>query len=349
MQQTLRRIIRHAAVAIQILALAGVAAGSIFSALDLCTGACSEAHLYRLFGFEFWQPGVVFTVLLMAGWWYRNKGTTAGRAYTGLVLLANGMEVFFLHIQKNIIGAWCPICVAIAVSLGTLLAVRIYEAITYKSPEAVGDMNKNCKYWLKWAIGKLTPVALIYAGLCIAVAGVSKAEPPLPNVWLGDAKSATEIYFISDWFCPYCKKIEQDLPHLVSTLGQKHRITFVDLPIHQDSFNYIPAHITLLVNHKDKYMSGRKALASLAALNVGSPDETLVAKEMKKIGIDFHMADFYSISRVTNSYSNFIRSSGASITPSIVVRNSKNGKKKLLQGAEAYKDAVINKAIQEVS
>jgi protein-disulfide isomerase len=235
------------------------------------------------------------------------------------------------------------------------MLLRLYESIfPNKNPEGNKPMKNRCdkslKEWFAWSFRKFTPPVFFFLGLCLAVAGVSKAEPPLPDVWTGNPKSATEIYFVSDWFCPYCKLVEPGLAKMVANLGRDNKITFVDLPIHQESFNYIPAHISLLLNYKSQYMAGRKVLSGLASLKITAPDESVIAAEMKKAGIvGYKTADFFSISRVAAAYGNFIKSSGASTTPSILVRNSKTGKKKLLPGAGAFKEIVIAQAIREVN
>lgn len=322
-------------------------AATVLSALGICSEACSEAHQYRLFGFEFWQLGLVYLVLLTIIWFFRSRRGWVLALYDLFLLIGNGMELDFIHVQKNLIGHWCPLCLTIAASLAGLMAVRFYESINPKTTEV--RMKKTCMQWLSWGFKKLLVPVFFFVGVCIAVAGVSKAEPPLPDVWLGNGKAVAEVYIISDWFCPHCKKVEPEYPRLLAALTKNSKITFVDLPLHQETFNYMPANISLLLNNKSKYLAGRKALAGLAALKITSPDESLVTKEMIKAGIaNFRMADFYSISRVSSSYGTFIRNSGVNTTPSIVVRNAKTGKKKVLVGVDAFREPVIQQAIKEV-
>ena len=88
---------------------------SILSGTDLCNfGGCSEVHQYRLFGFSVPATGVVFFVraglLILMG----NRFPAADMLYNLLLSGAAGAEINMILLQKNVVRAWCPLCLGIA-------------------------------------------------------------------------------------------------------------------------------------------------------------------------------------------------------------------------------------------
>ena len=87
---------------------------SIVSWLRLCTGVCSENHNWQVFGMPFEIFGASFFVILVAMLYFSPKYPDL-TFYMGLMLAgALGGELRLIQIQKQIIGAWCPVCLSIA-------------------------------------------------------------------------------------------------------------------------------------------------------------------------------------------------------------------------------------------
>src|SRR5512144_1736955 len=98
-----------------ILIACGVAI-SVITATDLCTfGACTEVHKYLLFGISFTPIGIAFFIFAGTFVILINRFPAASLFFNLLLAGAAGAEVNMILLQKNVIGAWCPLCLAAAV------------------------------------------------------------------------------------------------------------------------------------------------------------------------------------------------------------------------------------------
>ncbi|MRR21702.1 hypothetical protein EG830_01825, partial [bacterium] len=170
---------------------AGVATvfiGSILSVFNICTGGCTAAHEYRLFGFSFATVGILFSVALAAVNRLRSKSVTITGVFTVLVSAASGAEIYFLHVQKEEIGQWCPVCVTVAAAAFVLTA-SIYPII-------------QKEIHMKLRFGNMAPLLIMAVsfvlGLFVALAGV---QPPafageIDNIWFGKKSAKVEVYFV---------------------------------------------------------------------------------------------------------------------------------------------------------
>src|SRR4051794_6238197 len=62
----------------------------------------------------------------------------------------------------------------------------------------------------------------------------------------GNVSSPIEIYVISDWFCPSCKKAEPKIEQIYTDLKSKAAFYFVDDAINRQSVNFTPYHLAFL-------------------------------------------------------------------------------------------------------
>lgn len=324
---------------VSILALATIFIGSVLSAFDICTGGCSETKNYRLFGMAFWKTGLAYSFLLAASWWHKTRANS-GTPFNILIATGLGMEIIFVGIQANQIKAWCPVCLTIMGALVLLFIVSTcYSFVTLYKGKGGLQVAKQIVIVL---------VALLI-GFAVGSPSISKAELPTGNVWFGNSKSDINIYFVTDWFCPHCQKTEAHIEGLNRKLALSYKTTFVDYPINQESYNYLPYHVALLTKHKDKYFEGRTVLAKFATDKIQSPTYIQVVSAMKQAGIvDYTPADYYTTISNTEKYKQHVLDGGVFSTPTILVQNTKNKKSRVLSGSEAFDLKIINKAISEV-
>ena len=99
----------------------------------------------------------------------------------------------------------------------------------------------------------------IIAGFLMAFIGISNpnsaeavAENMKERLAFGLKNSPVEIYFVTDWYCPSCKKIEPLIEKLYPTMRAKATFFFIDYPIHKKSMNFSPYNLAFLINYKQE-------------------------------------------------------------------------------------------------
>jgi thiol-disulfide isomerase/thioredoxin len=185
-------------------------------------------------------------------------------------------------------------------------------------------------------------------GLGGAMLGVGKqADAAELNLFLGKNSSPTTVYFVSDWFCPACRRIEPVVEQMVPELEKNVRIGFVDFPIHKETLNFTPYNVQFLANEKDKYLSLRAVLATLA-LRTKTPSEAEVRAAVAPLGVKLqplNTADtLYGMQFNLMVY----RGYNVTSTPTAVVTNSRTKKTKLLVGDRDINLPAIRAAIAAV-
>ena len=195
----------------------------------------------------------------------------------------------------------------------------------------------------------LVLATLFFAGgLGGAITGVkSEADAAALDLFLGKTSSPTTVYFISDWFCPACKKAEPAIERMYPELAKSVRISFVDFPIHTETSNFTPYNLQFLSNEKTKYIKLRKALAELA-LKTKKPRESEVQAAVAPLGVKLRQMDQADIQYGIQSNFTTYRGYNVNSTPSVVVTNSKTKKSKVLVGDVQINEQAIKAAIAEV-
>src|ERR1039457_4893141 len=171
---------------------------SVVALLKICS-ACSETAKYRVFGLDFGWFGIGYFVVLTIAVVLRRRFTWAGWCVALLYFASAGAETRFIWIQKFEIGQWCPICLSLATAVFIACIGIIW--LTLKTYTAKGATMKSKMLFI-------VLVTLFFAlGLGGSIMGVKKqADAAELDLFLGKTSSPTTVYFVSDWFCPACKK-----------------------------------------------------------------------------------------------------------------------------------------------
>jgi protein-disulfide isomerase len=313
---------------------------AVLSALKICTAACAESAKYEIFGMDFGWFGVAFFVMTLAALAVRNRFYLSGWCFYALVFAAAGAELHFIWLQKYVIGRWCPVCLGIAAMVLVAASGVIYEKFLITRMSG-GDMKR----FLKFAAIMLAVLGL---GLTAAVVGVKKeAEAAGFNPYLGKLDSQTTVYFVSDWFCPGCRKVEPEIERIYPELARQVRVAFVDFPVHPETSNYTPYNLQFLVNEKDKYIQLRRALSELS-LKVKSPSNEQVQAAIAATGVKLRQLNFMDVMTGVKLNESIYRGYGVKATPTVVVANEKNKKQKLLVGDREITRQAIRAAIAAV-
>lgn len=311
--------------------------GSIMSALGICTGGCTDAQNYRFFGLPFATIGISFFVVLAAVSFARNdKRSFVRNLYNMLLAGILGAEWIFMGVQSRIIKHYCPVCLAIAIAVFVAVGVRLVEVYLRSRTEA--KREKGIKEAAFTFAKSLMVIGSMYAGLILALIGVSLPVDAgsgniTQNIWLGKADSHVEVLVIADWFCPYCRQVEPTIEAMLPEIGKVAKYSFIDDPIHRESYSFIPANMSLLLNSKAQYIEGRKVLLELAEQKKAPTDDDIAAA-LKAKGINLKLADTEELKQLARSEAGLIQTNAITLTPTVLVRNSTTGAHKILVGTE---------------
>ena len=326
--------------------------GSMMSILGICTGGCSDAEKYRFFGLPFGAVGLPFFILLGTASLVRNSKRPLFRSLYDVMLPGvAGAEWIFLGFQSRVIKSYCPVCVAIAVAVFVAVAVRLVEV--YLRHKATRPQGKKSIRAAALSFGKtLLVIGSVYAGLLMALVGTSSPVVAgsgviTHDIWLGKANSPVEVLVVSDWYCPYCRQVEPVLDSALPDLSKAARYTFIDDPIHSQSLAFLPAHMSLLVGSKANYMAGRKVLLDLAVEKKVVKQEEIMAA-LKTKGINLTLLPEEELKRLASSEAGFLVANSVTMTPTVVIRNSKTGIRKQLVGVEQITRDQILAAVSEL-
>jgi thiol-disulfide isomerase/thioredoxin len=312
---------------------------SIMSALNICTSACSEAALYTIFGLNFGWFGVVYFSLFIGALTIRSRFVWAQRLIILFVYAAAGAELRFIWLQKYVIGRWCPLCLSIAAVIYLMAIV-----VPLKEWSKMGLRRTNMRASIKHF---MTVVLAVVVGLSGAVLGVKKeAEAAELNMFLGKMSSPTVVYFVSDWFCPACRRTEPAIAKMYPRIAAMAKVGFVDIPVHPETTNFTPYNTEFLVYEKAKYLSLRNALAELAK-KTKTPSAEDVQRAIVPYGVKLRPMNYADIASGMKWNENIFRAYAIKATPTVVVANEKTGKHVNLVGEREISYEAIIKAIAE--
>jgi len=318
--------------------LAGLAL-SVAALLKICS-SCSETAQYRVFGMDFGWFGIAYFVVLTLAVALRRRHFVFGWISSLLFFASAGAEAHFIWIQKYEIGQWCPICLSIAAAV--FIACAGISCDTFRIYTLKGATMKTKMMYI------LLVSAFFVMGLGTAVLGVKKdADAAELDLFLGKGSSATTVYFVSDWFCPVCIKIEPVIEKMFPEVAKSAKIGFVDFPIHKETINYTPYNIYFLTHEKAKYIGIRKALSALA-FKSKNPTDSEVKAAVAPLGVKLKKIDNSDTLFGMQSNLMVYRGYNVNSTPSVVITNSKTKKTRLLVGDTQISELSVKAAITEV-
>jgi len=313
------------------------------SATDLCNfGGCTAAHTYRFFGIHLAAVGLTFFGLLTAAALAVRRFPQANLAVLLLLAGGTGAELELLRLQKYVIQAWCPLCVGIAVVVLLLFILRVRTLLI--------DLRRHSTMNRRSFLAKLILVAVSMAcGFLISFGGISPQEAVSAQLdaGLGKQNSKIEVYVFSDWLCPICVKVEPAIESAFPSMEKKARIYFIDKTIHQESMNFVPYHLSFLVNEKAKYLQLRKALFALAKKNK-NPSIDDVRGAIAPLGVTYKQLSFMDVTQMMGKAQALSSQFKVNATPTVVVANSATKKVKVLVGGSEITQDNLLKAVKSM-
>jgi thiol-disulfide isomerase/thioredoxin len=311
---------------------------SVTSLLKICN-ACSETGRFSIFGMNFGWFGIVFFGVMIVAAALYNRYMPARWAKLFLVFAAAGAEARFIWLQKYVIGQWCPVCLGIAAAVAVAGMAILYD-IFRQSTNQGGSMKPVFRQML-------LVVAAFAIGLAGATIGVrSEAEASI-DTFLGKTNSPVVVYFVSDWFCPGCRKIEPEFERMYAELSKSVKLSFVDYPIHKETLNFTPYNLQFMTYEKAKYIHLRRALSALA-VKTKNPTPEEVQAAVAPLGVKLRQMDYADVLYGMQADLMVYRGYAVKGTPSVVVVNTKTKKSKVLFGEREISLKAVKDAIKEV-
>lgn len=312
---------------------------SVMSALNICNSACSEAALYKIFSLNLGWFGVVYFSALMGALFLQHRFVRMRMFVILLVCSAASAELRFIWLQKYVIGRWCPLCLSIAATVYLMAIVALLNE-RHKIRSRRINMRASVKYVITVMVG-------VVLGLSGAFLGVKKeAEAAELNMYLGKTDSHTVVYFVSDWFCPACRRSEPAVEKMYPKIAAIAKVGFVDIPVHPETSNFTPYNTQFLVYEKGKYIQLRWALSDLAK-RTKTPAPEDVQKAIAPYGVKLRSMNYADIASGMNWNEKIFRTYEIKATPTVVVANEKTGKHINLVGENEISYEAIIKAIAE--
>lgn len=316
---------------------------SVASMIEACSDACMEAHKYLFFGYRMAAIGIAFFVALLAVFLLSRKFQFLGWVYWGMLSAACGAELVFMAIQKIDIGSWCPLCVAVAATVFSLAALSGWNGLS----GGVWTMKGwSVKMFGRVAVGVCLVVSAFLLGGGVAIGGVAKPRvtQDLLSLSLGQKNSPVEVIFVTDWFCPACRQAEAGIVKAAEEVMAMSKVSFIDLPVHQETLNFAPYHLSFIVYEKANYLKLREALAAVSRTSK-NPSVEQISAMAARVGARYRPLDFTQSLGGIQLWQKTVQDLGVRMTPTVVVRNVKTGKKVLLEGGENVQPGKIVAAV----
>ncbi len=316
---------------------------SLVTTTNWCTfGACTEVHKYLLFGISFTPIGIAFFILALVAVLLVNRLPGVQFIFNLLLAGASGAEVNMVLLQKNVIGAWCPLCIAAAVIVYILTAAQLVRYFLSLKE----DFQMNLK-----KLGKpLLLCATFLVGFALTFSGIAKEEEASAaqlNLSMGKQDSKLEIYFFSDWLCPFCAKADGVVESVYPALAQKTRILFVDKIIHQEALNFVPYDLSFAAYEKAKYMKLRKALFGVAQ-RTKTPSYDDIMAAIAPLHVTYRQLSFLEVTQQMALFQRLAEQFRVVSTPTMVIRNNKTNKVRTLIGDAQITPEQIMKPVKEM-
>ncbi len=187
---------------------------------QICSKSCVFIH-GDILGFDLDVFGIVFYSMLILSFIIYKKMLSRDwviKTITAIVAAGVGAEIIFVKfmIQNN---TYCPKCL---ISGFFLLTMFLIMARRIKS----------------WVIVLLILFGAVFTSFTFSGSVVPSYAKEIQYPSFGNSKAKVEIIVYSDYYCPFCRKVDGLINNKLLKLKNKAKIRFVDVPVHAHSLEY---------------------------------------------------------------------------------------------------------------
>lgn len=250
---------------------------------------------------------------------------------------ASGAEVNMMLSQKNVIDKPCPLCLTATATVYFLALGQVCRHLLLRKEKFQMNLKSLGKPLLLFA------TAMVGFALTFSVVAKDEASASQLNLNMGNKDSRLEVYFFSDWLCPFCAGVEGVMESVYPSLSKKARIVFVDRIIHQEALNFVPYDLSFAVNEKAKYLQLRKALFSVAQ-KTKNPSYEEIRNAITPLHVTYKQLSFLDVTQQMVEFQKLAEEFKVNTTPTLVIRNAKTSKARTLSGnGQITPEAIMNR------
>ncbi len=318
---------------------------SILSWWRVCSAACEAGHKYRIFGLHFEAVGLAFFCAAGIAHLCAKHWPQLSSLVKLMIFSSAGAEIKFMLVQKNEIGSWCPICVSIAACIALMVLIITFEYLV-RLRQHLKQENRSGIMRSFWS--GITSVTALMVGFTVGAIGIGKVETTFASISaekgeshiFGNTQSPVTVFVFSDWFCPACRKSEPALEKAYPEIMKNARLIFVDVPIHEDSLNFLPYNLSFMLKNKGQYVELRHALADLAEDNASPSDED-IEQLAHSHGTTYQQLEYRHINKGLKYFKKKAKKYKVDSTPTVVIANVDKKKARKLSGYKQISEANI--------
>lgn len=318
---------------------------TILSLINACTEACVESHSYSFLGMPFEWTGLAFFAILIPSFLLSNTRPRLSLLTSLMLASGIGAELMFILIQKYTIGAWCPVCLGIAASLGIATAIWASNAIS-----TIKELSQTCRRgdlmsYMKRILGSFSALVV---GFTVAFVGIAKKDDLHASqttleqhIAFGKTNSPIEIYIFTSWVCPACRHFEPALESMSPGLMKNAKVIFVDYGVDDITLNFLPYNLSFMFYNKDDYLTMRGALKELSD-KTNEPDDKAVKAAVSKLGLKYKEVNYANVAAAIEYFKEKATNLKIKSLPSLVIINNDTKKTATLVGKEINPTAIQN-------
>ncbi len=193
----------------------------------------------------------------------------------------------------------------------------------------------------KWLIILLIAAGLLFTSFTFS-GSIIPSYGDVLEPQFGSDKAQDEIIIYSDYFCPHCRKIDQQINTVLVKIKDKVRIRFVDVPLHPKSLEYAEAFLYAWFVSGNNIETAVKVRELLFDAAIKNTDQAGVISLLtsKNIQVKYDKEKARSIFR--GFYNESLKKDKVNATPAVVI--VKDGERKKYVGG-----IDIIKALAELS
>ena len=257
------------------------------------------------------------------------------------ILFYSLLLVALLVYRKIYPEDWFMKAIAAATSVGVgaeLVLIKFQVENSVYCPKCLGSgffflvmFFLVARHLKKWVIILLIAAGLLLTSFTFSGSVIpSYAEGSYPQ--FGSDKARVEIIVYSDYFCPHCRKIDEQVNTILGRLKDRVRIRFVDVPLHPGSLEYGEVFLYAWFVSGNNLETSAMVRELLFEAAVKKTDQAGVIALLKSKGIPVKSDREKARSIFRGFYNESMKTDKVNATPAVVI--VKGGERKKHVGGE---------------
>jgi protein-disulfide isomerase/uncharacterized membrane protein len=252
------------------------------------------------------------------------------------ILFYSLLLVALLVYRKIYPEDWFMKAIAAATSVGVgaeLVLIKFQVENSVYCPKCLGSgffflvmFFLVARHLKKWVIILLIAAGLLLTSFTFSGSVIpSYAEGSYPQ--FGSDKARVEIIVYSDYFCPHCRKIDEQVNTILGKLKDRASIRFVDVPLHPGSLEYAEVFLSAWFVSGNNLETAVMVRGLLFDEAVKKTDQAGVIALLKSKGISVKSDREKARSIFRGFYNESMKTDKVSATPAVVIVKGSERKK----------------------